>query len=106
MADKPTDPIIISYGQGSNDRYTSPIHAFEVGDSSQPRPECEIPYDQLRVVHPITRQFTKSIRLIPGVISLPYSRKKNKTTSIGIVVSTLEEAVLCTLEELADSMEK
>ncbi len=40
-----------------------------------------------------------------GSTSLPYSPKKNKTTSIGIMVSTLEYLVLSTLEELSDPVE-
>lgn len=106
MADRPTDPIIPSFGQGKNVHSTFPTRAFEVGDSSQLRPKREISYTQIQVIHPITRQFTKVGRLIDRVISLPYSPKKNKTTSTWIVVSSVEYMVLSTLEELANSMEK
>ena len=68
-----------------------------VVDSSQPRPEREIMYDQLQGIYPITCQYKKVIGLIPGVISLPYS-PKNKTTSTEIVGLTLKEAVISTLE--------
>lgn len=105
MVDNATGPIIPSFGQVNSDHSTSPTHDFEFGDSSQPRPECEIPYDQLRVILPITRQFTKVVGLILGATSIPYSLKKNKTTSMRIVVSTLEDMVLETLEEFTDSME-
>lgn len=106
MVVRPTDATIPSFDQGINIHCTSPTCYFQVGNSSQPRLECEISYDQLPAIRPITHQFTKVVGLIPGVIILPYSPNKNKTTSIGIVVSSVEEVVLATLEELADSMER
>lgn len=44
--------------------------------------------------------------MILGVINLPYSLKNNNTNSTRIVVSTLDDVVLVTLEELVDSVEK
>ena len=63
-------------------------------------------YTQIQTIHPITRQFAKVVGLIPGVISLPYSPKKNKTTSIWIVVSSVEYMVLSSLEESTNFVEK
>ena len=105
MVDIPTDPIIPYSGEGSNVHSTSSTCYSKFVNSSQPKPECEIPYDQLQMIHPITRQFAKIVRLNLGVISLPYSPKKNKTNSTWIVALTLEEAVLSTFEDFADFLE-
>jgi len=40
------------------------------------------------------------------VYALQYSQKKNKTTPIGVVVTSVEEEIFTTLEELAQDVEK
>lgn len=101
MPDCPTDPTHPSYGQGSNTHSLSPTCNFEVGDFLPFRPEREIMYQHIRVVCPITHQFSKSIGMIPRVYTLPYLQRKKKTTPTGVIVSFVEEAIFTTLQELA-----
>lgn len=107
MVDNPIDLNISFYSEGKNIHCTSPTRISKVCDSSQPKPEwtCEIPYIQIQAICPIACQFAKFVGLISGVLSLPYSLKKNKTTPTGIVISTLEYFFLSTLQELVDSVE-
>ena len=48
----------------------------------------------------------EKLGLILRVIGLPYSQNKKNTTPIGLVVSFVEEAILATLEKLAEAMER
>ena len=91
--------------QGSNSHSLSTTHDSAVGYSSPPRTEHEISYQQLRSIRPITHQFKKVVRLIPGIQHLPYALRKAKTTPTGVVVSLVEEVVLATLKVLAEVVE-
>ena len=105
MADNLTHPHHASFGQCNNIPNTSSIHILEVGGSSQLGLEqnCEISYEHILAIPPITCKFTKDIRLILGVHNLPYFPKKNVTTPTRIVVSTVEDLFLTTLEELVET---
>lgn len=105
MAESPLTPAHQSFGQGSNSHSLSPTRNFEIGYSSPPRREHEIFYQHLYFVYHITRQFAKEFRLIPGIQDLPYASKKPNTTPIVVVVSSVVEAVLATLEVLAKAIE-
>lgn len=104
MNDNPTNPNLTSFGQGSNIPNNSPVHIPEVGNSSQlgTAQPCELTYDQLRAICPITQNFARAIGLILEIETLSYFPKRNQTTPMGIMVSIVEELVLATLEELAD----
>jgi len=81
------------------------MHDFEVGYFSPPWIEHEIPYHHLRSIFPITCQFLRLFRLISGIQHLPCASRKLKTTPTRVVVSLVEEAVLATLEGLAEAIE-
>jgi len=83
----------------------SPTQNFAVGSSSPPRTEHEILYHHLHSVHRITLQFAKIVGLIPGIQPLRYASRKPKATPTGVVVSSIEEAVLATLECLEEAIE-
>lgn len=55
MDDKPTEPKVTSFYQGSNVHSIAPDRAPEVGDSSKTKytQTCEISYNQIRAIHPI-----------------------------------------------------
>lgn len=91
--------------QGSNSHSLSPTCDFVVGYLSPPRAKHEIPYHQLCFVHPISSQFKKAVELIPGIQHLPYASRKPKATPTAVVVSSVEEAFLATLEGLAEAIE-
>ena len=80
-------------------------HDSAIGYSSPPKIEHEISYQHLRCVHPVAHQFAKAVALIPGVQHLPHTSRKPKATPIGVVVSSVEEAVLATLEGLEEAIE-
>lgn len=107
MADNLPHPNPTSFDQGNNIPNTSPAYMPKVGESSQLKlaQNCEIYYDQILVIFPITCKFEKSIGLITGVHNIPYFLKKNPTTPNGIMVYTIEYLVLGTLEELAEFVE-
>ena len=105
MVECPLDPMYPSSGQGSNTNSLSSTRNSEVGYSSPPRPKQEISYHHIRSVRPITRQFAKAVGLIPGVHNLPSSQRKQKTIPTRVVVSSVEEVILATLEELAEVVE-
>lgn len=105
MAKFPLTPTHQSFGQGSNLHSLSPMRDFAVGHFSPPKTKQEIPYQHLRSVHPITCKFTKFVGLIPRIQHLPYTSRKPKTTPTRVVVSSLEEVVLATLEGLAKAIE-
>ena len=106
MVDCPTDSTHPSSGQGNNTYSLSPMRNSEVGHFSPPRPKLEIPYQHVWFVYPITCKFTKVIGLIPRVYTLSYSQRKQKTTPTRVVVSSVEEAIFATLEELVEAVEK
>lgn len=47
----------------------------------------------------------KVVELIPGIQYLPHASKKPKSTPTGVVVSSVEEAVLTSLEGLEEAIE-
>ena len=99
-------PLTITHqpsGQGNNLHPLS--HDSAGGYSSPPRIEHEISNQNLRSICPITRQFAKVVRRIPRVQYLPHTSKKTNTTPTGVVVSSVEEAVLATLEGLEEAIE-
>jgi len=69
------------------------------------RTEHEIPYHHLCSIRPITHQFAKVVRLILGIQHLPYASRKPKSTPTRVIVSSMEEVVLTTLEGLEESIE-
>lgn len=107
MADKLTHPNPTSFDQGNNIPCTSPTHIPKFGDSSQPSlgQPYKISCDQIWAIFPIPCKFVRAIGLIPKLHNLLHFPKKNLTTPIGIVVSTVEDLVLATLEELEKTVE-
>jgi len=105
MAKFPLTPTNKSSGQGSNFHSPSPTHDSVVGYSSPPRIKHEISYQHLRPICPITHQFAKAVKLILGIQHLPYASRKPKITLTWVVVSSVEEVVLSTLEGLLEVVE-
>ena len=90
--------------QGSNSHSLSPTHDSTFGYSSLPKIEHEILYHQLHSIRPITRQLVKEFGLILGIQHLPYTSRKPKFTPTGVVVSSVEEAILTTIEALTEAI--
>lgn len=105
MVDHPLTLIHQPSSQGSNSHSLSPTRDSAVGYSSPPNIEHEIPYQHLLSVCPITHQFAKAVGLIPGIQHLPYASRKPKATPTEVVVSSMEEVVLSTVEGLAEAIE-
>ena len=106
MDEQPLTLIHQPSGQGNNSYSLSPTRDSVASYSSLPRIEHEIPYQHIRYIHPITHHFVKAVRLIPSIQHLPYASRKPKATPTGVVVSSVEEAVLATLEGLAKAIEE
>jgi len=94
-----------AFGQGNNLNSLSPTHNSVVGYFSHPSTEHKIAYLHLRSIRPITCQFVKAVKLIPGIQNLPYTSRKPKATPTGVVVSLVVEVIIATLEGLAEAIE-
>lgn len=105
MAKFPLTHTHQSSGKVTNLHSLSPTHDSEIGYSSPPRCEHEILYQHLHSICIITHHFAKAIRLIPGIKDLPYASRNPNTITTGIVVSSMEEVVLATLEGLEEAVE-
>lgn len=80
---------------------------LEVGGSSQPilKFSYKVTYEKLQELWPITRLFAKAIGLLPVSHNLLHHSKKKETTHISVLVTSLEDLVFSTLEELVKSSE-
>ena len=105
MAERPRTINHQPFAQGSESHSLSPTNDSSIGYFSPPKTEHKIPYHHLHSVYPITRQFLKAVRLIPGIHHVPYASRKPKATPTGVVVSLVEEVVLATLEGMAKAIE-
>lgn len=105
MVEHPLTLIHQPSGQGSNSPSLSPTCNSAFGYSAPHMIEHEILYHQLCSIYPITHQFMKAVKLIPCIQHNPYASRKPKATPIGVVVSSKEEAVLATLEGMAEAIE-
>ena len=105
MAEIPLTLIHQPPGQGSNLHSLSPTHDSAIGYSPPPQTGQEISYQHLFSICPITYQFTKGFELIPIIQHLPYTSRKPKITPTRLFVSSVEEAVLATLEGLTEAIE-
>lgn len=110
MADSSPNPNNSSFVQSSNAPSSIPTHTLEVGGSSHPGPkqeqDFEVTYNQLQKLQPTTHQFSRALGLLLISSSLPRNPRKKETTCIGVLVSSMEDLVISTLEELADSLEE
>jgi len=105
MVDNSTHPHHTSSEHGNNIPNTSLTHIPKIDGSSQlsPKLTCEVTYENIQAIRPITHWFSKAIGLIPGAQNLPHFMNRQETTPTDIVVSTMEYLAFSTLEELEES---
>lgn len=54
---------------------------------------------------PITHHFARALGLLPDSFVLPHKKTKKETDGRDVLVSLVEELVIATIEDLADSLE-
>lgn len=123
-----THPYLESSQQGNNQPHPTspekPLHPtfgppfgdLHLGDSQRPpledasieeeAPLYEVMYEQMRSLHPITQQFTKGIKCILAIISLPnLHTSKPHHSHRGILVNLVPHLIGMIFDDYANDVE-
>lgn len=104
MVENSSHPNKQASAQGSNVPISTLTHTLEKEEIVQysPRKTFEVTYDQLRTIQPITHHFSRALGLLHVANILPHKPVEKETTPSDVLISSMEDLVITTLEELVE----